>query len=82
MNACIHSAIAPNMNRCINCGKVWTGDRWEAESVDSVEGREGYEACLHGLRRDRNPYFPQDSKPAVEWFKGWDKAAREIKGRG
>lgn len=48
---------------------------------DSVESREGYEACLHGLRRDRNPYFPQDSKPSVEWFKGWDIAECEIKGR-
>lgn len=28
MDNCIHSAIAPNMNRCSVCGMVWNGERW------------------------------------------------------
>lgn len=49
--------------------------------IQSIEANEGYQACLHNIRRDRNPYFPQDSTPAIEWFKGWDRAAREMKGK-
>lgn len=80
MNTCIHSAIAPNMNRCIKCG-AWVGYGKDPDEASSVESTEGYNACLCNLRRDRNPYFPQDSVPAVEWFKGWDKAARQLKGK-
>lgn len=47
----------------------------------SIEANEGYNACLHGIRRGLNPYFPQDSIPAIEWFKGWDTAAKAIKGK-
>ena len=36
MTACIHSAIAPNMNRCINCGATWTGEAWEAAAEKKV----------------------------------------------
>lgn len=32
---CIHSAIAPNMNRCSLCGMVWNGERWEAPMTDT-----------------------------------------------
>lgn len=28
MTNCIHSCIAPNMNRCTKCGKVWTEAGW------------------------------------------------------
>lgn len=31
-NVCIHSAIAPNMNRCIKCGKKWDGEQWIIEA--------------------------------------------------
>lgn len=87
MNTCIHSAIAPNMNRCINCGKVWTDAGWanpEPKNVrldQSIECNEGYNACLHGIKRALNPYMPHDSVPAIEWFKGWDLAARNLKGK-
>lgn len=80
MNSCIHSAIAPNMNRCIKCGE-WIGYGKDPNEANSIEGREGYNACLHGIKRELNPYMPHDSVPAIEWFKGWDTAARHIKGK-
>lgn len=36
-NSCIHSAVAPNMNRCIVCGKTWTGEQWEMLSSEGAQ---------------------------------------------
>lgn len=51
MSACIHSAIAPNMNRCINCGNVWTGERWEALATakDVVSAHAADRKIQHGI---------------------------------
>lgn len=32
-NDCVHSAIAPNMNRCIKCQRVWDGEKWSESLV-------------------------------------------------
>ena len=39
MIECIHSAIAPNMNRCIKCGHVWSWDKnsWVIENETTIK---------------------------------------------
>lgn len=39
MIECIHSAIAPNMNRCIKCGHVWSLDKnsWVIENETTIK---------------------------------------------
>lgn len=36
--ACIHSAVAPNMNLCIVCGMIWNGERWEDAAIAKATG--------------------------------------------
>lgn len=47
----------------------------------SIEVNEGYSACLHNIKRERNPYFPHDSAIGQAWFRGWDMAALSLKGK-
>lgn len=40
---CIHSAVAPNMNHCIKCGRVWDGQSWNTRHQPSGgAGAEGW----------------------------------------
>lgn len=60
MTDCIHSAIAPNMDRCIKCGQVWTGEGWTNPPAAAPEGAPAADPVgeIVGEFRDVGGYTP------------------------
>lgn len=55
---CYHSAIAPNMDRCIKCKKVWNGFKWVESDTGKWRAESEFDVyettCPNSAERYRN----------------------------